>query len=303
MKLQTSIKPDFLDLFYKELECKVGGTNSKLNLHILRIENNRFCYPELIKSLSNALLSFALSKKEFSEFESSQRYGEMNTRALEKFRDYKENEGEAGELLLFCFLEAHLNAPKILTKLEIKLSGNDYAKGSDGVHLLEISERKYQLIFGESKLDDSLTQSISKAFKSISDFITRTKDNAKSEEALINSELFKEAFDEELYNYLKSVIFPKAAGPDPITKDNAFGIFAGFDLKLSDEDKEMDNDKFRNIVRERIKKEVLSKMDHIRNKIKEHKLYGYTFYIYACPFMELSAKRKEIIEKLTKGVS
>lgn len=299
MKLQTNIPESFLDLFYKDIECDITGTNSKLNLHILKIENNQFCYPELINELSNHFISYSLSRKEITDFKKGDKYGEMYRKAASKFRDYNVNEGEAGELLLYCFLEAHLKAPKILTKLEIKLSSNDYAKGSDGIHLLEVSPKKYQLIFGESKLDNSLTTSLSNAFKSISEFINREKNNINDEIGLINSQLCKEAFEESLYQFLKSVIIPKASGKDPITKNNAFAIFAGFEINPTSTEKRLSNDDFLKMIRQKIVTEVESKKDHIARKIKEYKLFNYTFYVYVFPFMKLDKTRKEIIEKIT----
>lgn len=299
MKLKPSISESFLDLFYKEIDCDIDGTNSKLNLYILKIENNQFCYPELINELSNHFISFSLSRKEISDFMKNEKYGELYRKAASKFRDYNVNEGEAGELLLFCFLESHLKAPKILTKLEIKLSSKDYAKGSDGIHLLEISPKKYQLIFGESKLDQVLTTSISNAFKSIHDFIHRSKNNINDEIGLINSQLCKEAFDEDLYQFLKSVIIPKASEKNPITKNNAFAIFAGFEINPTDRENRLDNDEFLDLIRKKIKSEVEGKIDHIKKKIEEYKLHNYTFYVYVFPFMKLNETRKEIIKKIT----
>jgi hypothetical protein len=234
MKLTPTVPPTFLNKFYNAKQYQIGTTNSKLNVHILKIENNQFCYDELVNELSNHMIPYALSRQTINEFEKDRRFGELNSRAIKCFRNYESNEGEAGELLLFCFLESHLLAPKIFTKLEIKTSSNDYAKGSDGVHLLQISEKKYQLIFGESKLDKLLTTSISNAFKSINDFITRSKNNINDEIGLINSQLSKETMDDDTYQFLKSVLIPNASDPSPITKNNAFGIFAGFDLKISD---------------------------------------------------------------------
>lgn len=301
MKFKPTISDNFLDLFYKEIECDVPDTHSKLNLHILKIENNQFCYDELIKQLGNHMIPFALSKKEIKEFGKDQRYFELVKKAGSKFRDYNVNDGEAGELLLFCFLESHLKAPKILTKLEIKLSSNDYAKGSDGIHLLELAPKNYQLIFGESKLDKNLTTSISQAFKSINDFLTREKNNIHDEIGLINSQLCKEAFDEDLYQFLKSVIMPKANITDPIVKNNAFAIFAGFEFDPTDEEKRLSNDRFLKLIKSRIKSEVESKMSHIKKKIEEYKLYNYTFYVYVFPFMKLDETRKDIIKKITQA--
>ena len=301
MELKPTISDKFLDLFYKEIECDVPETNSKLNLHILKIENNQFCYPELINELSNHFISFSLSRKDIADFKKNEKYGELYRKAASKFRDYNVNEGEAGELLLFCFLESHLKAPKILTKLEIKLSSNDYAKGSDGIHLLELAPKNYQLIFGESKLDQSLTTSISQAFKSINDFLTRKKNNIYDEIGLINSQLCKEAFDEDLYQFLKSVIMPKANVTDPIVKNNAFAIFAGFEFDPTDEENRLSNDRFLKLIKSKIKAEVESKMSHIKKKIEEYKLYNYTFYVYVFPFMKLDETRKDIIKKITQA--
>lgn len=299
MELKSSIGESFLELFSKEIECAIPDTNSKLNLHILRIENNKFCYPQLIEELSNHFISFSLSRKEISDFKKNEKYGELYRKAAAKFRDYNVNEGEAGELLLFCFLESHLKAPKILTKLEIKLSSKDYAKGSDGIHLLKVADRNYQLIFGESKLEQKLTSSISNAFKSIHDFITRSKSNINDEIGLLNSQLCKEAFDEDLYQFLKSVIMPKANDNNPITKNNAFAIFAGFEINPSDAEKKMSNDDFLKLIKNKIKDEVESKIDHIKKKLDEYDLHGYTFYVYVFPFMKIDETRKEIIKKIT----
>src|SRR5260221_8020636 len=269
MDLTTSITGSFLDLFYNDMECEVENTHSRLNLRILKIENNQFCYSDLVRELSNAIISFSLSRKELLDFEKDKRYGEMNTKALSRLRDYKVNDGEAGEILLYCFFESHLKAPKILTKLELKTSSNDYVKGSDGIHLLKINANQFQLIFGESKLEASLTDSLSSAFKSISEFINRDKNNIDYEMGLINSQLCKEALDEDAYQYVKSIIYPSANQVNPIQKDNAFAIFAGFDIAMSDAEKKLKNEEFRTLIRERIKKEVEKRKDHIKKKITE----------------------------------
>lgn len=296
--LPTCVPGDFMKLFYNDLAFDIPDTQSKLNLRILKIENNSFCYDELVRELSNAVISFSTSKKEFDRLTAARRVGDLYRLAVQKFRDYNTNEGEAGELLLYCFLEAHLNAPKILTKLEIKTSSNDYVKGSDGIHLLKVDEKNYQLIFGESKLHANLTSSITNAFDSISDFITRPKNNLQTEIGLLNSQLCKEAIDENLYALIKSIIFPDAAQAE-IFKDNAFAIFAGFDIDITEEQK-LKNDECRAAIRKKVKEEVEKRIPHIQQKIKDLKLFGYTFYVYVFPFCELDIQRKEIIKKLVE---
>ncbi len=296
-ELKTQVNKEFLDLFTHDIkDYQFGEEKARLNLHILRIDSNRFTYEDLITKLSNVICTYCLSRTKYRELYKGDRIGEINTEAIRRLRTHKSNSGEAGEILLYCFLETHLNAPKILTKLELKMNTDDYVKGSDGVHLLEISKNNYQLIFGESKLDHKLTTSLTEAFKSINAFINRSKNNIHSEINLICDELLKEAVDEELYSYLLDIIKPKADGE--IKKNNAFGIFAGFNIEISEEDQKLGNLEFEKIIRQRILKEVESKYDHIRKKINEYKLFGYHFYLYAFPFIDKTKAVKQIMESL-----
>jgi len=296
--LKTSIKKDFLDLFTNEIETQIEKTNNILNLRILRIENNKFCYYDLVNKLAEAVIGYSLSRKRKDELIKNGEFANLNRTAVEKFRDYNTNDGETGELLLYCFLESHLNAPKILTKLELKTSSNDYVKGADGIHLLQLADKKYQLVFGESKLHENLTKGITDAFKSIKDYISRPKNNINDEIGLINTELFKEAYNDELYEFLKAIVVPNANSKDPIIKDNSFGIFLGFNVDITEDESKLSNDDFRQKIIFKIKEQVEKQRKNIINKIEEHKLHGYTFYIYIFPFVDLKVNRKRIIENL-----
>lgn len=302
MKLNTSVGISFLNLFTNDLSIKVDGTNSTLNLHILKIENNQFNYFELIEELAENVISYSLSRKQIEAFKAEGKTAKLYRRAVEKLRKNidkptdKSSGGEAGEILLYSFLESHLNAPKILTKLEIKTSSADYAKGSDGIHLLKITDTSYQLIFGESKLKPNLKDSITNAFDSIHDFITRTDNNIDHEIGLLDTQLCKEIVDDSSYKFIKSAVFPSASSS--INRDKAFGIFAGFEIKPTPEEENLSNEDFRKVIRESIKKEVNAKLKHIKEKIDEHKLHGYSFYIYVFPFIKLDETRRKIIDNL-----
>lgn len=45
-----------------------------------------------------------------------------------------------GEMLLYVFMEQELNAPKIMSKIEINDLGRNIESKSDGVHLLAIND-------------------------------------------------------------------------------------------------------------------------------------------------------------------
>jgi hypothetical protein len=302
MELKTSIGESFLNLFENAISCTVAGTNSALNLHILKIENNQFCYYELIEELAENIISFSLSRRQIAAYKAEGKTAKLYRKAVEKLRENidkpsdKSSGGETGEILLYSFLESHLNAPKILTKLEIKSSSDDYAKGSDGIHLLKISDKEYQLIFGESKLNPNLRTSLSNAFDSISQFITRDRNNINYEIGLLDSQLCKEVFDETLYEFIKSIVFPTPQSN--ITRDNAFAIFAGFELNPTEPEMRLPNNDFRKQMRDKIITEVNDKMKYIKEKIEEHKLFGYTFYVYVFPFIHLDETRRKIIDNL-----
>ena len=80
-------------------------------------------------------------------------------------------------------------------------------------------------------------------------------------------------------------------------------IFAGFEINPTDEEKRLNNSDFLKTIKEQIRQEVEGKMEHIKKKIEEYSLHGYTFYVYVFPFMKLDETRKDIIKNLTHAAS
>src|ERR1700744_46100 len=184
--IKPSIKSDFLELFYADIKDYQLDKSNKLNVFTLKITNNNFAYEELVELLGNKLYHFALSRNEVDTLREKDQLNTLINKAKAKLREYVDKEnanandggnegGELGELLLYCLLECHLNAPKILSKLEIKTSSQMYVNGADGVHLLKVTEKDYQLVFGESKLHADLGRGITKAFESIATLLEDQK--------------------------------------------------------------------------------------------------------------------------------
>jgi len=297
--IKTSIKNDFLDLFYHDM-VNIGLENSNtLNAFTLKIRNNSFTYDELVESLSNQIYHFALSRTEVIALTNSGDFGTLVNKAKEKLRRYSANEGELGEILLYCLLETHLNAPKILTKLELKTAKNDYVKGADGVHLLKVTDADYQLILGESKLNSDLKKGIYEAFGSLEKLLNENK-KLEFEIGLVNSQLVKEAFDDTLYQFLKKIIVPSAR-EDKTNMDYSFGIFLGFNVDITDDELKLPNSEYRTVVRDKIKKIIEENVQAINYQIKKAGFRGYDFYLYLylIPFSDLSSIRKQVIQDLT----
>ena len=86
---------------------------NKLNLFVLKINSNEFDYDLLVDMLIDPVIDYSISRQVKEKYKD--RAGTLSKKAREKFVEYTRNNGELGELLLFCFLESHLGAPKILT--------------------------------------------------------------------------------------------------------------------------------------------------------------------------------------------
>ena len=150
--MQLSI-PDnsFLDSFehLERISLDSHGKN-ELNLFMLRINANEFDYELLVQNLLEPIITYSVSRKVKADY--SNRPHTLTKKAIERFVDYCSNTGELGELLLYAFLECHLNAPKILTKLELKTSTSLYVNGADGVHYLKLPNGNYNLFLVSRKL-------------------------------------------------------------------------------------------------------------------------------------------------------
>lgn len=295
--IEQSIKEDFLDLFYHELDGEKLDNGNNLNLFILKVKNNSFSYEELIGELGNKLHHFALSRQQVRLLIKEDKLKDLIDSAKAKLRKHTVNEGELGEILLYCLLESHLNAPKILTKLELKTAHNDYVKGADGVHLLKLNDKDYQLILGESKLEAKIADGIYSAFDSINTLLTE-KGKLKFEIELINSELVKETYDQASYEILKKIIIPSAK-EDLTNIDYSFGIFLGYNIEITESEKKLSNSDFRKQIRLKIKSEVLAAIKSINFQLKKSEFKGFQFYIYVIPFNDLAKIRKDIIKEIT----
>ena len=274
-------------------------SNNKLEVFSFIINANDFDYKNATEQLLESVAEFALSRKIKKEYKDKPLA--LSKKAREKFRDYTENKGELGEFFLYCFLEGHLGAPTILSKLQLKTAKNMYVNGADGLHYLKLVDGNYHLIFGESKVEKKLTDGLRHAFESISDFKKgkNKKDNDKSgimfERGLLNSNLDREIEDENEKLFLKRIIYPSTKSGFDV--DDAFGIFVGFEFNYSDLQKLSNND-FRKVIKEKIIEVTKKQIKNINKYVENHKLFGHTFYIYVLPFANIEDDREMILKEL-----
>lgn len=273
------------------------------------IDAKRFNISSIQWSLTEPLLWYCLSRRSKEKMESSKAVVTAVKNATHKLRDYLNNTWELGEFILYCFLESDLNAPKILTKVELKTSPNDYVKGSDGAHYKKIGE-DYVLIFWESKTIKYLSRAINKALESIYDFKNWIRRDTKwniietnpwkywidFEKGVISDHILKETFNEEEKTFLTSLIYP--------TKESSivntwFWVFIWFEFNL-DEFQSLSHKEFAIKVEEKLKEKISLKYQYIRNKIQELWLNGHNFYFYFLPFHNLDEDRKILTKWMTE---
>ncbi|MFJ6413213.1 DUF1837 domain-containing protein [Terribacillus saccharophilus] len=292
---------DFLKVFTHLETHEISNTGSKVNLFLCPINANRFDYNRVIDELVEPVADYAISRKVKKSY--SGKPMKLSKIAREKFVEYKKNTGELGEFLLYCFLEGHLNAPKIFSKLEMKTSTSMYVNGADGVHFFKASDQNYQLIFGESKTIKVLGSAMYDAFKSIYQFINEINDkgNRKSginfEKRMISDNLDHESWSEEEKEFLTKLIYPSSE--EGFDVDDAFGIFIGFQISPSEDDKKLSNSHYRKKIEDSVKDQLLKELKHVEDLINKFQLYGYSFYIYALPFTELDKAREDIMKGIT----
>ena len=156
----------------------ISGVDAKLRLHHLKFNGNG---EPMVKALANLLYEFiidyCIASRNRSEVLTTRQSARLTKEARGLFRkptiddDNPDRTGEAGEVLLFFLVEAVLNAPQIVAKMELKTNHKDEVKGSDGIHARWNKEAGIvDFFFGEAKLYQDASGAITSLLKSIKEF-------------------------------------------------------------------------------------------------------------------------------------
>ncbi len=96
----------------------------------------------------------------------------LQTEARKLYRKWiagSSTSGEAGEMILWFLLEAVLQAPQIVAKMDLKTNPQLESFGSDGIHM-KIIEGVLNIYFGEAKLYRDVSGALNSIFESIESF-------------------------------------------------------------------------------------------------------------------------------------
>ena len=283
---------------------------SRVEIFHLRKSNKSFTYNELKRICIGNICQYVFNRVKNAENISPYDRQILTKEAIEKFREIrlkKEDDeknqkdlgqgGELGELLLYLFLEKRLNAPKILSKMEIKTTRNQYVYGADGVHLYETKTKSgkpnYQFIIGESKIKNDILAAIRKAFESINSSI----EEIDIEQGLVSLGIFNEVCDREKAESIKKMILPSEdITESKVIHEKAFGIFIGYSVDLKDAT--LSNEEWNEKVDQKIKSDVTRGIETIKKQVKKYELDGYSLYIYFLPFNNADEDKEKIMSEI-----
>ena len=300
--LSKTCKDKYFDEVLKEIEHTEKldlENNNCIKIYTLPIANGKFNYEKLKDILKDNIKSYVFSRKKIQEAIKDETEDRLIWDAIKKFREIKNNGdtgkgAELGEILLYIFLESQLNAKKVLSKMELKTSRNDYVKGADGVFIYSYQKGEcnyFDFIIGEAKLQNKIDDAIKNAFESIKDHLNVSD----FEYSLVNDNIFKETMTEDEAEQLKKLIIPGFYCENEILRNDAFGLFIGYSVDVNVEKK--GHAEVNKLIYEKIKEDITI----IKEKLKETKLYNYSFYVYILPFNKVSEDREKIMKELIGG--
>lgn len=154
------------------------GVTATTRMHHLKFDaNGQPKVTDLAKCLVNHAIAYAISARNRPPVmtpHESMRYAQE---ARKLFRvvtapaGTADLAGEAGELLLYFLLEAVLEAPQVVAKIELKTNPVLEVNGSDGIHMRwHPTDNLVDVYFGESKLYTDVGAALTSAFNSMENF-------------------------------------------------------------------------------------------------------------------------------------
>lgn len=286
----------FDQVFTKVAEDTLSNTHpSNLKLYRLGMDEDGIDYRKLHGFLINTIGEYVYSRVQVSEIIADDEYGTIAYKALSLMHENaapgeKGTGNELGELLLYVFLEHVLQAPKLMSKVELAGLSTTRTSRSDGIHLL-VSNGAVpfnQLVFGASMMDGKLEDAIDAALA----HVIEIKNNKAKEYDLVESGMFYRSFDKEVSDRIKDIIIPQRGKVDK--PPMAFGVFLGYTLGMTGD--------IASCV-SKMEGDIKRCMEYMKQQIQVLGLSPYSFYVYVIPFNDVVPDKKEIMEKLmTLGV-
>lgn len=288
----TLLSHETFDDIFTEIDH--GRSLNLLNPNELRIFhldmlNNEFNFSPLSEFLEENIGSYVFSRVKIDNLYRAKKERSINSRAWKEMNSLTTN--NLSEILLYVFLEHVLQAPKLLSKVELATSGR--VSNSDSVHLKTLEDSNgtyYQMVFGVSHIIGDLRDAIDTAYKAIRDI------NASQQEEiqLVDKTVLGQSFDDETTQKIKEILIPSKNNSSNL--ENAFGIFLGYSLGLNTASRP--TRQFNIDAEAKMKADITAHVDYIVDAINNSGLSNYSFYIYVMPFNNASIDSEDIMNEI-----
>lgn len=300
--LKRTLKDPMFDrIFIKATDITVSALSNPTKASVFYIDptNCKFRFSGLKGFIINNIGSYVFSRAQIKRImDRTKNPAAVGAQAMLKFMTTYGAKAETvlGEILLYTFMEQELDAPKIMSKVEIDETNRNLVSKSDGVHLLSINKSGqpfHQLVFGASDIVGDLSLAIDRAFEKI----ISIEANQDTELQMVDNTTQWTIYDPEATKYMVELMTPQRNGS--YKPDMAFGAFLGYTIKL--DQPESDSQKYRIAVKEQLKRDIARVQPYIIKKIQDNGLSGYSFYFYLLPFNDASSEKTNIIQELLAG--
>lgn len=300
--LKRTLKdPMFDKIFKKATDITISSMNNPSKACVFYIDPNncKFRFRDLKDFVINNIGSYVFSRPQIKRItDMTKNNAAVGSRAMLKFMQKYGAYAETvlGEIMLYIFMEQELDAPKIMSKVELDEYNRGIVSKSDGIHLLSLDrggQPFHQLVFGASDIIGDLTAAVDRAF----DKIKKIEEHGDDELMMVESTTQWTIYDPGSTQYMVELMRPQKGGS--YKPDMAFGTFLGYTIKL--DKPETDSQKYRTAVKDQLIKDITAVQSHITDLIIKNGMSGYSFYFYVLPFNDAPNEKVSIINDLLTG--
>lgn len=294
--LEVSVnKDDFNKTFeLKNQHTITPGKNQKISIYTLEFTPASFQFnqEEMYQLIKENLLNFVNIKARNNKID-----GLIGVDTLQKVLRRMfigDKAKQLSEMLLYVFLEASLNAPKIMSKIQLEETGK--TSYSDGIHIHKLpiinSEPQFNIVLGSSCAINDIKGAIDNTFEKV----VKINRNSEKEINLLSEECLDYVLPEGVD--IKTILLPhpEDSTERPLRGPNMFGIFIGYNLNLDTTKSNILKE-----FKEQCERDFKVAKDYIGQKIIDLKLNNYSFYIYLLPLNNIDDTTSELYTKLMFG--
>lgn len=300
--LSKTLKGDAFDNIFNEVS---HAENLNLrNPHALRlfhldVVNYGFSQKELLKFLRKNIGRYVYSRAKLEQFKLDDDVEGVRDEALRVMRhtgspDEKGTGNELGEMLLYAFLEEKLDAPKLLSKVELLTGAKQYNSQCDSIHMHFVDTAGgvayYQMVFGTSSVIGDLKGAIDAAFEGV----VKIENRGDDEVELVEHTFLTQNVPARDVDFIRSILIPTPGGNTAY--DTAYGIFLGYSIGL--EAGTRTAPEYRAAVNKKMERDIQEYAQYIRKKIDEFGLSNRSFYFYLMPLTDAEKEKREIMQSI-----